>query len=61
MINVWGICELGGIVTTQMIRWDSYCYAFYPKEAETGESSERCCGGCVYWLVSDEHLTAQES
>jgi len=60
MINIWGICEFGGIFTTQMIRWDSCCIYFCRKEWENGKNTERNCGHCIYWIITDELLTEQK-
>ena len=60
MINIWGICEYGGIFTTQMVRYDASCTFFNPKTCEKTPSTERCCANCMYWITSDELLMERE-
>jgi hypothetical protein len=60
MINVWGICEFGGIFTTQMVQWDLWCEYFNPKESEKGEITDKHCVNCVYWITSDDLLMERE-
>ncbi|HVO67515.1 MAG TPA: hypothetical protein VMT12_13645 [Syntrophales bacterium] len=60
MINTWGICEFGGIYTTQMVRWDSCCKYFVLKESENGENMKRNCAHCRYWIRSDKLLTEKK-
>ena len=60
MINIWGICEFGGIFTTQMVPWDLCCKYFSLKESEKGKNTERNCANCIYWITFDESLTEQE-
>jgi hypothetical protein len=56
MINIWGICECGGIYTTQMVRGDSCCKYFDLKDSEKEKNTERCCARCRYWITSDNLL-----
>ncbi len=60
MINIWGICECGGIYTSQMVRWDSWCTYFHLKENEKGENTEMSCAQCRYWITSDDLLMEHE-
>lgn len=60
MINTWGVCEFGGIYTTQMLRGDLCCKYFSPKEREDIKSTGKCCANCIYWITFDEPITEQE-
>jgi hypothetical protein len=60
MINIWGICECGGIYTSQMVRGDSCCTYFCLKENEKGKNTERNCAQCRYWITSDDLLMEHE-
>ena len=54
MINIWGMCEFGGIVTTQMMKWDACCESFVPRDRKYVKKVVKACVHCVYWIGFDE-------
>jgi len=54
------MCEFGGIVTTQMMRWDACCKSFIPKDRKYVKEIVKACVHCVYWMGFDEPSRGME-
>jgi len=60
MINVWGVCSFGAGTYDQMTRWDLSCTFFAPRRKKRVEERGHCCANCLFWLVYDERVRAEE-
>ena len=43
-----------------MTRWDLNCIFFAPRKKKRVEERGHCCANCLFWLVYDKRVRAEE-